>query len=83
MGTTAELLHLPGDGSLIENCILDKNCRCSRQIFDVARRLMRENPELFRKEITADRESEQEAKAYGNETLILTRVFGRKNLSVS
>jgi DNA polymerase III epsilon subunit family exonuclease len=44
--------------------ILDKNCRCSRQIFDVARRLMRENPELFRKEIEADRESEHEVIAY-------------------
>jgi DNA polymerase III epsilon subunit family exonuclease len=44
--------------------ILDKNCRCSRQIFEVARRLMRENPELFRKEIEADRESEHEVAAY-------------------
>jgi DNA polymerase III epsilon subunit family exonuclease len=48
--------------------ILDKNCRCSRQIFDVARRLMRENPELFRKEITADRESEHEVAAHAFES---------------
>ncbi|NIR43738.1 MAG: UvrD-helicase domain-containing protein [Gemmatimonadetes bacterium] len=47
--------------------ILDKNCRCSRQIFEVARRLMRENPELFRKEITAERDAPYEVAAYGFE----------------
>ncbi len=44
--------------------ILDRNCRCSRQIFEVARRLMRENPELFVKKIEAERESEFKVECY-------------------
>ncbi|MGH7606303.1 MAG: exonuclease domain-containing protein, partial [Gemmatimonadales bacterium] len=35
----------------------DKNCRCSRQIFETARRVLAQNPQLFQKGLSADRES--------------------------
>jgi len=38
--------------------VLDRNCRSSRQIFDVARRLVEENPQLFHKQLSAERDSE-------------------------
>src|SRR5437016_5173322 len=41
----------------VEPIILDKNCRCSRQIFDTARRVLAQNPRLFQKQLTADLES--------------------------
>jgi DNA polymerase III epsilon subunit family exonuclease len=44
--------------------VLDRNWRCSRQIFDAARRLLTENPVLFDKEIEAERESEFDVEAY-------------------
>src|SRR6266498_1703160 len=34
--------------------ILDKNRRCSRQIFETARRVLAQNPQLFQKQLTAD-----------------------------
>src|SRR5437667_1537163 len=37
--------------------ILDKNCRCSRQIFETARRVLAQNPRLFEKQLTSDIES--------------------------
>src|SRR6185503_12154117 len=43
-----------------EPVILDKNCRCSRQIFETARRVLAQNPRLFKKELTADTESPHE-----------------------
>jgi DNA polymerase III epsilon subunit family exonuclease len=44
--------------------VLERNCRCSRQIFQTARRVLAENPQLFDKQLTADRESEHEVRAY-------------------
>src|SRR5947199_1014165 len=44
----------------VEPIILDKNCRCSRQIFETARRLLAQNPRLFQKQLTADTESPHE-----------------------
>ncbi|HKU59945.1 MAG TPA: UvrD-helicase domain-containing protein, partial [Gemmatimonadales bacterium] len=38
--------------------VLDRNRRCSRQIFEAARRLVTRNPALFDKQLAADRESE-------------------------
>ena len=38
--------------------MLDLNRRCSRQIFEAARRLVTRNPGLFEKRLEADRESE-------------------------
>jgi DNA polymerase III epsilon subunit family exonuclease len=37
--------------------VLDRNRRCSHQIFETARRLLAENPQLFSKELSAERES--------------------------
>ena len=36
--------------------ILDLNRRCSRQIFEAARRLVTHNPGLFEKQLEADRD---------------------------
>src|SRR5438552_2612979 len=41
----------------VEPIILEKNCRCSRQIFETARRVLAQNPQLFHKQLSADRES--------------------------
>ena len=38
--------------------VLDRNRRCSRQIFEAARRVIARNPALFEKRIEADRDSE-------------------------
>ncbi len=43
--------------------VLDKNCRCSRQIFETARRVLAQNPQLFDKQLTAERESRYEVTA--------------------
>src|SRR5213593_3095090 len=48
----------------VEPIILDKNCRCSRQIFETARRVLAQNPQLFHKQLTADKESAHEVTAY-------------------
>src|SRR5467141_2493856 len=48
----------------VEPIILDKNCRCSRQIFEMARRVLAQNPQLFQKQLTADKESAHEVAAY-------------------
>lgn len=55
------------DFGIEDPILLDKNLRCSRQIFDVARRLLRENPELFRKEIEAERDGEFQVEAFAFE----------------
>jgi len=43
--------------------VLDKNCRCSRQIFETARRVLAQNPQLFEKQLSAERESPHEVGA--------------------
>ena len=48
----------------VEEIILDRNYRCSCQIFRVARRLMKENTTLFRKAIEAVRDSDFEVTAH-------------------
>ncbi|MBI2402643.1 MAG: UvrD-helicase domain-containing protein [Gemmatimonadetes bacterium] len=45
--------------------VLDKNRRCSHQIFETARRLVAGNPNLFEKRLSAERRSEHEVVAYG------------------
>ncbi len=44
--------------------ILDKNCRCSRQIFETARKVLAQNPSIFHKELTAEHESPHEVCAH-------------------
>ena len=48
----------------VEPIILDKNCRSTRQIFETARRVLAQNPQLFTKQLTADRESTHEVQAF-------------------
>jgi DNA polymerase III epsilon subunit family exonuclease len=48
----------------VEPIILDKNCRCSRQIFQTARRVLAQNPQLFHKQLTADQESVHDVHAF-------------------
>ena len=48
----------------VEPIILDKNCRSTRQIFETARRVLGQNPQLFTKQLTADRESTHEVQAF-------------------
>src|SRR5229473_883904 len=43
--------------------VLDKNCRCSRQIFETARRVLAQNPQLFEKQLSAEQESPYEVTA--------------------
>jgi DNA polymerase III epsilon subunit family exonuclease len=51
------------DYDIAEPIILEKNCRCSRQIFETARRVLAQNPQIFRKQLSADRESPHEVQA--------------------
>jgi superfamily I DNA/RNA helicase/DNA polymerase III epsilon subunit-like protein len=44
--------------------VLDRNRRCSRQIFDAARRVIARNPAQFAKQLEADRDSEHCVVAY-------------------
>src|SRR5256884_8549756 len=43
---------------------LDKNRRCSRQIFETARRGLAQNPQLFEKQLSAEQESAYEVGAF-------------------
>ena len=52
------------DFGIGEPIVLDRNCRCSHQIFDVSRRLLARNPVLFQKAIQAERRSRHEVTAY-------------------
>jgi len=75
------------DFDVEEPIVLDRNWRCSRQIFDAARRLLTENPVLFDKEIEAERESEYEVEAYAfsdeeaEATWILDHLLADRNAS--
>ena len=52
------------DFGIARPIVLDRNCRCSRRIFAAARRVLAKNPQLFDKELTADRESDHDVLAY-------------------
>jgi DNA polymerase III epsilon subunit family exonuclease len=58
------LMRFARDYEIAEPIVLDKNCRCSRQIFDTARRVLVQNPPLFQKQLSADRESPHEVVAH-------------------
>src|SRR5437764_1086633 len=58
------LVRFRRDYDIAEPIILDKNCRCSRQIFETARRVLAQNPQLFQKELSADRDSPHEVAAF-------------------
>lgn len=63
-GADPEILtRFCGEFEISEPVVLDQNMRCSRRIFDVARRLLEYNPTLFSKDLHASRESAFEVSA--------------------
>jgi DNA polymerase III epsilon subunit family exonuclease len=57
------LVRFRRDYGIEQPIVLDRNCRCSHQIFETARRVLAQNPQLFDKALTAERESEHEVVA--------------------
>lgn len=58
------LQKMAGDFGIAMPIVLDKNRRCSVQIFERARRLVVQNPSLWEKAIVAERESRHDVEAY-------------------
>src|SRR5437660_2462060 len=57
------LVRFGRDYGIERPIVLDKNCRCSRQIFETARRVLAHNPQLFEKQLSAEQESPYEVTA--------------------
>src|SRR5947199_7296856 len=51
------LVRFARDYGIERPIVLDKNCRCSRQIFETARRVLAHNRQLFEKQLSAEQES--------------------------
>src|SRR6266704_3514224 len=58
------LVRFSRDYDIDRPIVLDKNCRCSRQIFETARRVLAQNPQLFAKQLSAEQESAYEVGAF-------------------
>src|SRR5881628_2509882 len=58
------LVRFSRDYDIDRPIVLDKNCRCSRQIFETARRVLAQNPRLFEKQLSAEQESAYEVSAF-------------------
>src|SRR6266702_2250322 len=58
------LVRFSRDYEIDRPIVLDKNCRCSRQIFETARRVLAQNPQLFEKQLSAEQESPYEVGAF-------------------
>src|SRR5438094_10209127 len=58
------LVRFARDYGIDRPVVLDKNCRCSRQIFETARRVLAQNPQLFEKQLTAEQESAYDVGAF-------------------
>jgi DNA polymerase III epsilon subunit family exonuclease len=58
------LVRFTRDYGIDRPIVLDKNCRCSRQIFETARRVLAQNPQLFEKQLSAEQESAHEVGAF-------------------
>src|SRR5213594_1403967 len=58
------LIRFSRDYDIDRPIVLDKNCRCSRQIFETARRVLAQNPQLFEKQLSAEQESAYEVSAF-------------------
>src|ERR1041385_882366 len=58
------LVRFERDYDIDRPIVLDKNCRCSRQIFETARRVLAQNPQLFAKQLSAEQESPHEVGAF-------------------
>jgi len=57
------LRQFANDFGITRELVLDENRRNARRIFETARRLLKLNPELFRKELRAERESNHAVRA--------------------
>src|SRR2546425_7560665 len=57
------LVRFSRDYEITRPIVLDKNCRCSRPIFETAPRVLAPNPQLFEKQLSAERESPHEVGA--------------------
>src|SRR5437899_4397522 len=58
------LVRFGRDYEIDRPIVLDKNCRCSRQLFETARRVLAQNPQLFEKQLSAEQESPYEVGAF-------------------
>src|SRR5213075_1762160 len=58
------LVRFARDYGIERPIVLDKNCRCSRQIFETARRVLAHNPQLFEKQLSAEQDSPYEVAAF-------------------
>src|SRR6266853_1361247 len=58
------LVRFSRDYEIDRPIVLDKNCRCSRQFFETARRVLAQNPQLFEKQLSAEQESPYEVGAF-------------------
>src|SRR5436305_9723837 len=58
------LVRFGRDYGIERPIVLDRNCRCSRQIFETARRVLAQNPQLFETQLSAERESPYEVGAF-------------------
>src|SRR5881227_3918862 len=58
------LVRFGRDYGIERPIILDKNRRCSRQIFETARRVLAQNPQLFEKQLSSEQESPYEVGAF-------------------
>jgi len=63
-GADPRILERFGTDFRVTEVVLDRNRRCSRQIFEAARRVIALNPTIFQKRLEADRESEHAVAAY-------------------
>ncbi|MCH8143904.1 MAG: UvrD-helicase domain-containing protein [Gemmatimonadetes bacterium] len=61
------LVRFQDEFDILEPIVLDRNRRCSRQIFEVARALVAQNPTLFDKHLRAEKESRHVVTAYSFE----------------
>jgi DNA polymerase III epsilon subunit family exonuclease len=62
-GADPRVLKRFQEETLAQPIVLDKNHRCSRPIFETARRLLRVNPSLFDKALSAERRSDYQVTA--------------------
>src|SRR5438067_4421332 len=58
------LVRFSRESAIDRPIVADKNCRCSRQIFETARRVLAHNPQLFEKQLSADLESAYDVGAF-------------------
>jgi DNA polymerase III epsilon subunit family exonuclease len=68
-GSDPHIIHrFRDDFGLTHPIVLNRNCRCSVQIFDAAKRLIACNPRLFEKQIEATRDSRFDVQVQGFDT---------------